>query len=119
MRPLLRRLPITLVRAPPLSLRLSGSGRTERSVRCAAAVRMTSWVSLSRVMGWSPSLESTIALLRPRAPAATAARGRAGASPESDQRFEEIQLDLDRAGDALIGCREVGGAEGLDQIRDH
>jgi hypothetical protein len=46
----LRRLSITLLRASPLSLRLSGRGRTERSARCAAAPRITSWVSLSLVM---------------------------------------------------------------------
>jgi hypothetical protein len=50
-RPRLRRASITLVRAPPLSLRLSGRGRTARSARCAAAPRITSWGSLSLVMG--------------------------------------------------------------------
>src|SRR5688572_18974560 len=50
-RPRLRRLSITLLRAPPLSVRLSGSGRTERSARWAAALIITSWVSLSLVIG--------------------------------------------------------------------
>ena len=39
-RPRLRRLSITLLRAPPLSVRPSGSGRTEWSARWVAALRM-------------------------------------------------------------------------------
>ena len=65
--------PTTLVAAPPRSE--PGSGRTLRSSRCAAALRIRSWVSESLVMGWSPvSAPDHPGLLPPRAALPVGAR---------------------------------------------
>ena len=83
----LHKVSTTLLSAAPLTVRLCGKGRSEPSARWAAALRITSWVSLSlAVVGWVLDMTASIVMRRPDAGASTAqspAKGQAGAMTEA------------------------------------
>ena len=69
----LHKVSTSLPSAAPLTLRLRGNGRSEPSVRWAAALRITSWLSLSlAAVGWVLDMTASVVVRWPDAGASTA-----------------------------------------------